>query len=223
MIAAQLFAHLRKVFRMDLSSHVIFKAPTIAALAELITSDQQTEQTLPFVLVEIQAGNPPKRPLYLVHPAGGQVHVYSHLARSLGADQPVYGLQAQSLDGKTELPTQIEKMAAEYVEVIRGHQPEGPYQLGGASFGRLVAAYEMAQQLQAQGQPIALLCMLDTPNPTSIPAPIVDDVDILAAVIMMDGNASLALDNIRHLSFDEQLEYFVKPVKRLSHRRLRLP
>ena len=210
-----MISQLNKAIQVQLSSNTLFKTPTIASLSELVTSDEQTEQSLPFVLVEIQAGNPQKRPLYLVHPAGGQVHVYLHLARSLGTDQPVYGLQAQSLDGKTKLPIQIEEMAANYVEVIRAHQPEGPYLLGGASFGGLVA-YEMAQQIQKQGQQIALLCMLDTPNPTNQPAPILDDVDILTAVVMMDGNASVSLDNIRQLSFDEQLEYFVKHVKKVN-------
>ena len=40
--------------------------------------------------------------------------------------------------------------------------PQGPYLLGGASFGGRVA-FEMAQQLQAQGQRAALLALFDTP------------------------------------------------------------
>ena len=40
-------------------------------------------------------------------------------------------------------------------------QPDGPYLLAGYSAGGVVA-FEMAQQLQAQGQQVALLAMLDT-------------------------------------------------------------
>jgi thioesterase domain-containing protein len=47
---------------------------------------------------------------------------------------------------------------------MRTVQPEGPYFLLGASFGGLVI-YEMAQQLLAQNQQVALLAMLNTNCP----------------------------------------------------------
>ena len=52
-------------------------------------------------------------------------------------------------------------MAAHYLEAIMTIQPEGPYLLGGWSFGGVVA-YEMAQQLVAQGRQVGQLLMLDT-------------------------------------------------------------
>ena len=87
--------------------------------------------------------------------------IYRDLARHLGTDQPVYGLQAQGLDGKQSCPTRVEDMAAHYLEAIRTIQPQGPYLLGGLSFGGTVA-FEMARQLQAKGEPVALLALLDT-------------------------------------------------------------
>jgi len=50
------------------------------------------------------------------------------------------------------------------VSVVVDTQPEGPYYLGGASFGGLVA-FEMAQQLHAMGHQVGLLALLDTPGP----------------------------------------------------------
>ena len=44
---------------------------------------------------------------------------------------------------------------------IRTVQPEGPYLLGGLSFGGVVA-WEMAQQLVDSGQQVALVALLDT-------------------------------------------------------------
>lgn len=44
---------------------------------------------------------------------------------------------------------------------MRGVQTEGPFLLGGYSFGGLVA-YEMARQLHAGGEQVALLALLDT-------------------------------------------------------------
>ena len=86
------------------------------------------------------------------------------MSRHLGDDQPVYALQAQGLDGRQEPLRCVEEMATKYVKEIRAFQPDGPYYLAGASFGGLVA-YEMAQQLLAQGQKVAFLGMLNTNCP----------------------------------------------------------
>lgn len=56
-------------------------------------------------------------------------------------------------------------MAADYLEVLKTVQPEGPYHLLGWSIGGVVA-FEMAQQLPRQGQSVAILIMLDTSVPT---------------------------------------------------------
>ena len=52
-------------------------------------------------------------------------------------------------------------MAAHYIKEVCALQPEGPYFLGGGSFGGNVA-FEMAQQLSAQGQTVALVALFDT-------------------------------------------------------------
>ena len=92
-----------------------------------------------------------KRPLFLVHPAGGHVFPYVHLARYLGPDQPCYGLQAKGLEEGESPHTRIKDMAADYIKALRTVQPNGPYFLGGWSMGGLVA-FEMAQQLYTQGE-----------------------------------------------------------------------
>jgi len=92
---------------------------------------------------------------------GGNVIYFYELARSLGQDQPFYGLQAVGLDGQSKPYTSIEEMAARYIQEIQTVQPEGPYLLGGHSFGNQVA-FEMSQQLQQQGHEVALLAIIDT-------------------------------------------------------------
>jgi thioesterase domain-containing protein len=91
---------------------------------------------------------------------------YADLARSLGPDQPVHGLQGRGLDGLQPPDDRIETMAAYALEGLRAAQPEGPYCLAGYCFGGIVA-FEMAQQLQARGQQVALLAILDIPPPNS--------------------------------------------------------
>jgi thioesterase domain-containing protein len=106
----------------------------------------------------------PRPPLFCVHPAGGAVLCYVDLARWLGPDQPLYGLQGPDPRGDREPFGSVEEMAACYVEAIRAVQPRGPFFLAGFSFGGLVA-YEMSQQLHRAGLAVALLALLDTGSP----------------------------------------------------------
>jgi thioesterase domain-containing protein len=87
-------------------------------------------------------------PLFVVSGWGGRVLGLNGLARLLGEDQPVFGLQPQGLDGREPFLTRVEDMAAYYLRGVREVQPHGPYCLAGYSFGGFVV-FEMAQQLQA--------------------------------------------------------------------------
>jgi thioesterase domain-containing protein len=70
------------------------------------------------------------------------------------------------MDGLEEF-TRIEDIAAQYVADLRKFQPQGPYRLGGYCFGGNVA-YEMARQLRAQDQQVALLLLINCwPNNSS--------------------------------------------------------
>ncbi len=82
------------------------------------------------------------------------------------ADQPFYGIQAAVAEKKLT----IEEMAEKYIAEIRESQPEGPYYLGGSSFGGWVA-YEMARQLTAAGQSIGLVALFDT----AVPGPLLTE------------------------------------------------
>jgi len=65
------------------------------------------------------------------------------------------------MDGVAVLPDRLEDLAAQYVEEMRGFQPEGPYHLLGLSFGGVIA-FEMARQLAAQGQEVGMLALIDS-------------------------------------------------------------
>ena len=93
----------------------------------------------------------------------GNVLNYYQLARYLGHDQPFYGLQVRVVQGEQIPHSGIEEMAADYIQELQTVQPVGPYYLSGYSFGGLVA-YEMARQLHAQGQTVAVLALFDTYN-----------------------------------------------------------
>jgi amino acid adenylation domain-containing protein len=110
-----------------------------------------------------------KQPFFCVHPMFGVVFPYLELAHHLGKHRSFYGLQPLGLDGKSSPLNQIETIAAYYIRAIRSLQPQGPYFLGGWSFGGLVA-FEMAQQLTQAGQQVGLLAILDTIAPCHKPS-----------------------------------------------------
>ncbi|ESX84924.1 hybrid non-ribosomal peptide synthetase/type I polyketide synthase [Mesorhizobium sp. LSHC412B00] len=113
----------------------------------------------PNALVAIQTGGS-RTPLFCPHPFGGHVLLYTPLAKALGADQPVFGLQARGLNGEAKPHLSIAEMAGEYVEAIKSVQPRGPYQLAGLSMGGSIA-WEMACQLRDAGDVVAILALLD--------------------------------------------------------------
>jgi amino acid adenylation domain-containing protein len=135
----------------------------------------------PSLLVPLRAGGP-RPPLFLVHPIGGSVHRYLDLARALGPEQPVYGLQAAGLlDGQRAHQT-VEEMAAAYRGEIERLQPRGPYRLGGWSAGGVVA-FELAQQLAARGEEVEIVTLLDSVAPRRGAAPALDgDAQLLAGL-----------------------------------------
>ena len=135
----------------------LFQAPTIRELAAVLREEGSRQWSS---LVAIRAGGS-RPPLFCIHAAGANVLIYRPLANHLDAEQPVYAFQALGLDGITPPLTSVEAMAHHYLKEMRALQPDGPYYLLGGSFGGLVA-FEMAQQLRAQGREVALLALLDT-------------------------------------------------------------
>jgi len=159
--AVRLFALIENRMGKRLPLASVFQGPTIEHLASLLRHPAKPAPLSS--LVAIQPGGS-ERPFFLIHPAGGQVFPYVHLAHYLGPDQPCYGLQAKGLEEGQAPHTRIEDMAAYYIDALQAVQSEGPYCLGGWSMGGTVA-FEMAQQLHAQGQRVALLALLDTRIP----------------------------------------------------------
>jgi non-ribosomal peptide synthetase component F/thioesterase domain-containing protein len=165
-LAVRLFAQITKEFQRKLPLSILFEAQTIAQLAKVLQTDDSSSDWSPLVAIQPNGSRPP---FFCIHGGGGNVLIYRELSRHLGSDQPFFGLQAQGLDGERPCLTTIEEMASLYVNEIRRVQPHGPYHLGGYCMGGTVA-YEVAQQLKAQREEVALLALFDTMNWCSIPA-----------------------------------------------------
>jgi thioesterase domain-containing protein len=100
-------------------------------------------------------------PLYCIHGLGGHIAGFLPLAKRLREGRPVYGLQAQGLDGIAPAHQQLDEMAMCYLQEIREFQPQGPYLISGWSLGGLIAM-DVARQLQEAGASVPLLVMYDT-------------------------------------------------------------
>jgi thioesterase domain-containing protein len=103
-------------------------------------------------------------PIFAVSGYGGDVFSLLGLARHLDAEQPVVGVQPPGLDGSAPLES-VEALARYQVEQIRRYRPHGPYLIAGHCSGGTIA-FEVAQQLTAAGQQIALLALIGSPFPT---------------------------------------------------------
>ncbi|MBP0011694.1 MAG: amino acid adenylation domain-containing protein [Roseofilum sp. SBFL] len=164
LLALKLMAKIEQEFDRHLSLSTLFQAQTIEKLA--ICLQESTDFNSWSALVPIQTqGNQP--PFFCVPGAGGNVIYLSDIACYLGEERPFYGFQARGLDGTSEPYTTVEAMARDYIGYIKAVQSDGPYYLGGHSFGALVA-FEMSQQLEAQGDRVARLVILDSPVPDAL-------------------------------------------------------
>ena len=209
--AVRLFALIEKRLGKKAPLATVFQGATIEHLANILL--QRPKSAPGSSLVAIQPhGN--KQPLFLIHPAGGHVFSYVHLAHHLGFDQPCYGLQARGLEEGQEPHKRIEDMAAYYINAMRTVRAEGPYLLAGWSMGGAVA-FEMAQQLHAQGQKVALLAFLDARIPTPDEGFADEDVEatLLADFVRYFG-LSLDLEALARLPKDELLAHVLEQAKR---------
>ena len=203
LLAVRLFALIDKRLGKRVPLAALFRGATVEGLAEIFRQNSLLET--PSSLVPIQPGGN-KRPLFLVHPAGGHVFPFVGLAQRLGLDQPCYGLQARGVEEGQEPHTRIEDMAACYVEAIRTVQSEGPYLLGGWSMGGEIA-FEMAQQLHAQGQSVALLALLDARIPSTAENVADEDFEamLMADVVRYFGLSTEFSESLALLPHDELL------------------
>lgn len=159
MLVARLLFQLELAFGKRLSMAAVFQRPTIALLADLLRNEKALLQPCRVFPIKAQGTQPP----FICLGAGPY---FVPLARRLGSDQPVMGVDLTQLDtDKLPAPLQLQDLAACVVKAIREFQPHGPYYLGGwCLWGVLM--YEVAQQIIAAGDDVALLVMIDSLYPT---------------------------------------------------------
>ena len=204
LVAVRLMNRIAESFGKNLPIATLLQAPTVEKLAAILRN-QKSDPTWS-CLVPIQtAGSKP--PFFCIHGANGAVVRFHSLSKYMGSDQPFYGVQAYGLGDGQACHAKTEQMASHYLEEIRRVQPKGPYFLGGYSFGGAIA-YEMAQQLAAQGEREAVVVLFDTnfPGPGASAA----------------GSPLAAFSAMFRVPFAEKWKYFLRlitaPIREIDRR-----
>ena len=99
-------------------------------------------------------------PLFFVHPVAAGAEIYNKFASFLSRDIPFYAIDYHNLHLGEPFIANIEALATQYIKYLRTIKPHGPYKLGGWSFGAIVA-YEMAVQLEHDGELVESLYLID--------------------------------------------------------------
>ncbi len=150
--AAELVNTLSTQLSVDIPLSALVNHQTVQALADYIATLPKSA-ALPSNLVLLNAATNSKQiPLFLMHPARGNVQIFLELARAW--DYPIYGLQQLSTYSS------LEEMAAAYIDIIKTAQANGPYFVGGYSFGASLSL-EIANQLLAHDKKVIAALLID--------------------------------------------------------------
>jgi oxalate---CoA ligase len=159
LVGARLLTRVESIFAKKLGLASLLEGFTVQRMASLVSKSRQDGYTFAGskVIPIRSSGSLPPLVILGPHP------LFRALILNLPENLPVFGLcfpEAKTLP----LPYRIEDIAARQVEALRRFRPEGPYRLMGWCVDG-VLAFEMAQQLRAQGQEVARVLMIDTFNP----------------------------------------------------------
>jgi thioesterase domain-containing protein len=158
--AMEILTEVRKVFGVRLPMSSLYDAPTPGRLVTLAHEGIDPNSSPLYCLCH--GGEGP--PLYLFPGAGGNAFVFDDLLRAADLGRPVYGFRLPSAGPGKGVPPSLVEVAGRYVEHLVAVQPDGPYYLGGYSFGGRLA-FEMARQLEGASRRVAFLGLIDTNGP----------------------------------------------------------
>lgn len=160
---------LREAFGLtgeQLGAETVYAHPTLGALATAIDRARRGEAAVAAthqetVLVPLRGGDGSGRPpLFVVSPAGGALGAYEKVVRALRTPREVIGIRDPFLAGDRDPTEGFQRWVRRYTDAVRRRQPAGPYHvLAYSSAGAF--GYEIAQQLRADGEDVALLALVD--------------------------------------------------------------
>lgn len=159
LLAVQLISTINNKLGSNLSVSTIFQAPTIGLLSGRINGTAQASfEFNPLIKIK---NNAKGKNIFFVHPGGGDVFCYTHLANELKSNMNFYGIKAYGLDDGTQALNSYKKMAEKYIDGILKIQKEGPFIIAGFCAGGTIA-FEIAQKLKQINKEVSLVILVDS-------------------------------------------------------------
>jgi thioesterase domain-containing protein/NRPS condensation-like uncharacterized protein len=200
--AMQIISRINKIYSLDFGLAALFSGHTVERISELVRKRLSANGSSSIVPMQPEGT---ATPLFIVHGAGGNVIRFYQLAKLVGTDHPIYGVQAQSLLAGQPALLRLEDQAAFYLAEIQQIQPQGPYYFLGYSFGGMVAL-EIAHRLRALGEKVELLGMLDSRQRDYLAVMQHQD----SVRVKVDRRIARFRGNLSSLSLSEKVDYMWK-------------
>ena len=158
-----------------------------------------------------------QRPIFCIHPAGGNIIFYKDFAKNLGNNQPFYAFRAMGIE-EGELPlADLHKIAAQYISQILNKHNNEEYILMGWSLGAVIA-YEMAQQLKTHNRTVSKLILIDPANPkeNKLTSHTYENFIFDAGKMLDIIDSSYSIKEIQSLELEEQINAVARLMQQQS-------
>jgi thioesterase domain-containing protein len=169
---------------------MLFRGPTIAQLAILLGQPMQQQSRTELASIQPYGFKPP---LLFLPSFCGETSYAHGIARHLGRDQPVWGVQPSDPVTDCQSYQPLEESARRYADDLCALHPEGPFRLAGYCFAG-VLAFETACQLVDRGRQVKLVAVIDTGLSRDCPPTLAGIFGISLAIVRNMPN--WVLDNI---------------------------
>lgn len=164
-LAVRLVAELRKALKLNVTVGQVMVSPSIEKLAHVLShQDFANSRDLSGFGAVLPIKEGTGLPIFCIHPASGFAWQYAGFARYLSHTFPMIGLQSPRPDGPIAAQTNMDGVIEQHFKVLKERQPTGPYRLIGYSLGGVIA-HALAVRLQAIGEEVSFLGLLDTYPP----------------------------------------------------------
>lgn len=164
--AIRILLQVEERWGLNLPITILLEASSVEALAKVLRNPV------------IRPEEPATQDVVLLHRGRGRfplfclqgLLLYQELAHCVESDQPIYAVFLQEeveliktgrYNSGDSVFSSIPRLASRYLQSIRTRQAHGPYYLAGSSFAGLVS-FEIAHQLEAAGEEVALIALFDS-------------------------------------------------------------
>ncbi len=165
LLAMRLAAELRRELGKPVSVGQVMVASRVEQLAQLLAEDRTQEEADRSgfdTLLPLRISHGPI--LFCLHPASGFAWQFSVLPRYIDQHWSLVGIQSPHPDGPLAVSQDMEQVCDAHLQTVVNMQPHGPYHFIGYSLGGTLAQ-GIAARLQARGEEVAFLGLLDTYPP----------------------------------------------------------